>query len=410
MPEPLVRVTGLSKRFCRNLRQALWYGVDDLTRELLGRSRTSELRPNEFWAVHDVSFELQRGECLGLIGHNGAGKTTLLRMLNGLIKPDRGRVELRGRVGALIALGAGFHPVLSGRENIYVNASVLGISKRDVEAKLDEIIDFADLRDAIDAPVQTYSSGMAVRLGFSVAAILFEPDVLFLDEVLAVGDIGFTIKCLNAVRRINQNAAVVLVSHQMQLITTFCNRVMVLDHGAVVADGTQTSEVIDRYYALTANSGSIAGTGDTRIVGLDLLVDGQPAGPEPTISHTTDVTVRLRLDTSATRRSIYVTLFIDDAPMSHAICLPLQQPGGRMVALPSGPVEVEVPIGRLDLTLGRYSMTVAVVDADTSASLVRAEALCPFRLLADRVHWCKVVRPVHPVVVRSGAAARDALV
>jgi ABC-type polysaccharide/polyol phosphate transport system ATPase subunit len=130
------------------------------------------LRDGEFWAVRDVSFELRRGECLGLIGHNGAGKTTLLKMLNGLIKPDAGSITMRGRVGALIALGAGFNPILTGRENIYINGSVLGLTKKEIDAKIDEIIDFAEIREFIDTPVQSYSSGMTVRLGFAVATKL----------------------------------------------------------------------------------------------------------------------------------------------------------------------------------------------------------------------------------------------
>ena len=144
--------------------------MTDMATELVGgRGRHDELRRDEFWAVRDVSFELSRGECLGLIGRNGAGKTTLLKMLNGLIKPDQGRIEMRGRVGALIALGAGFNPILTGRENIYVNGAVLGLTKQEIARQLDDIIDFADIGDLIDAPVQSYSSGMAVRLGFAVA-------------------------------------------------------------------------------------------------------------------------------------------------------------------------------------------------------------------------------------------------
>ena len=198
MGETLIKVEGLSKKFCRSLKKSMWYGMRDIGSELLGRRHGTDgvLRQDEFWAVKDVNFELKRGECLGLIGHNGAGKTTLLRMLNGLIKPDQGRIEMHGKVGALIALGAGFNPVLTGRENIYVNAAVLGMNKRYVDSKIDEIIDFAEIREFINSPVQTYSSGMNVRLGFAVAAILIEPDILFLDEVLAVGDIGFAIKCL----------------------------------------------------------------------------------------------------------------------------------------------------------------------------------------------------------------------
>jgi lipopolysaccharide transport system ATP-binding protein len=239
----LVKVEGVSKKFCRSLKRSLWYGVQDVTSELLGREgQNDELRINEFWAVNDISFELRRGECLGLIGQNGAGKTTLLRMLNGLIRPDQGRIEMRGKVGALIALGAGFNPILTGRENIYINASVLGMSKRLVDSKIDKIIDFAEIHDSINSPVRTYSSGMNVRLGFAIAAILIEPDILFLDEVLAVGDIGFAIKCLNAVRRMTNKSAVVFVSHNMQQISGFCTRVMVMGHGTVLIDTSRSGE------------------------------------------------------------------------------------------------------------------------------------------------------------------------
>ena len=226
----LIKVEGVGKKFCRDLKKSLWYGAKDVFAELVpgkkDAERHSNLRPDEFWAVKDINFELKRGECLGLIGRNGAGKTTLLRMLNGLIKPDQGRIEMRGTIGALIALGAGFNPILSGRENIYVNASVLGISQQYVDSKLDEIVDYAEIHEFIDSPVQTYSSGMNVRLGFAVAAILLEPDILFLDEVLAVGDISFIIKCLNTVRQITSKSAVVFVSHNMQYISSFCTRVL----------------------------------------------------------------------------------------------------------------------------------------------------------------------------------------
>ncbi len=166
----LVSVDGLYKKFCRDLKRSLWYGVKDLTSELLRRDRQHELRRDEFWAANDVSFEVRRGEVLGLIGENGAGKTTLLRAINGLIKPDRGKITVKGRVGALIELGTGFHPLLTGRENIYINGTVLGMSKS-------EIVEFSGVGDFINAPVRSYSSGMRVRLGFSVLAHL-SPDVL----------------------------------------------------------------------------------------------------------------------------------------------------------------------------------------------------------------------------------------
>lgn len=232
--DTLVKVDHVSKKFCRDLKRSLWYGVKDTLNDAIGSGGfTHHLRPDEFWAVSDISFELRRGECLGLIGHNGAGKTTLLKMLNGLVKPDSGRIEMRGRVGALIALGAGFNPILTGRENIYVNGSVLGLSKREINKKIDEIIDFAGIGNFIDAPVQSYSSGMTVRLGFAIAAAT-SPDVLLLDEVLAVGDVGFQAKCFNTLAEFRKRGtAFILVSHNMHMITRYCQQVMYLRHGQV---------------------------------------------------------------------------------------------------------------------------------------------------------------------------------
>jgi len=241
--EVLVRVNGVSKKFCRSLKKSLWYGVKDIVHELNPRWRrrlaghqdvySANLRNDEFWAVNDVSFELRRGECLGLIGHNGAGKTTLLKLLNGLIKPDKGSIEMRGRVGALIALGAGFNPILSGRENVYVNAAILGLSKQEIDEKLDEIVDFAEIGEFIDAPVQSYSSGMQVKLGFAVATAL-TPDVLLLDEVLAVGDMRFQAKCFNRVSQLRcTGAAFILVSHNMHNIARFSDKVLLLNRGSL---------------------------------------------------------------------------------------------------------------------------------------------------------------------------------
>lgn len=251
MNDVLIKVDGVSKKFCRSLKKSLWYGMQDLGNEVIGRRHGGNggLRTDEFWAVDNVSFELKRGECLGLIGHNGAGKTTLLRMLNGLIKPDQGRVEMRGRVAALIALGAGFNPILTGRENIYVNASVLGLKKHEIDEKLDEIIDFADIDDFIDTPVQNYSSGMTVRLGFAVVTAL-KPDVLLLDEVLAVGDAAFRVKCFNRIQKIIQDCAVIFVSHNMPQVTRICNRLLLQNKGRVLAEGSDIGGIVSQYHGM----------------------------------------------------------------------------------------------------------------------------------------------------------------
>ncbi len=244
--EALVKVENVSKKFCRSLKRSLWYGLQDIGMEVMGRKYERELRPDEFWAVKDVSVELRRGECLGLIGPNGAGKSTLLKMLNGLIKPDKGRIEIRGRVGALIELGMGFNPILTGLENIYNNAAVLGITKAEIDRQLDSIISFAEIGEFINMPVQNYSSGMKVRLGFAVAAHLY-PDVMIIDEVLAVGDIGFRAKCLEYISKMLKKTAVIFVSHSMPVVNRYCTRVMSLNKGRVVSCG-EPAEVIEEYY------------------------------------------------------------------------------------------------------------------------------------------------------------------
>ena len=232
--EVLIEVDSVSKKFCRGLKTSLWYGVKDLTRELTGRQIGDTLRHKEFWAIKDVSFQVRRGEALGIIGPNGAGKTTLLKMLNGLIKPNAGSIRMRGRIQALIALGAGFNPILTGRENIYINAAVLGIPKKEIDKRLDEIIDFAEIGEFIDTPIQSYSSGMKVRLGFAIA-INLRPDVLIIDEVLAVGDQRFRRKARNAMARLlESDVALIFVSHNIHEVLGITQRALWLDKGEIV--------------------------------------------------------------------------------------------------------------------------------------------------------------------------------
>lgn len=261
----LVEVTGLSKKFCKDLKTSLWYGVQDLISGYSGNKAERHLRPKEFWAVKDINFTLRRGECLGLIGHNGAGKSTLLKILNGLINPDSGKVVMRGRIGALIELGAGFNPVLTGRENIYNNGAILGFSRKEINDKLDHIIAFAELEEFIDMPVRNYSSGMQVRLGFAVAAQM-EPDVLIIDEVLAVGDLGFVLKCFKTIDTILPNTAIIFVSHSMPMVSRICNQIILMDKGQAKFQGEDVSKAIDLYYTRFVNN-------DTNVVFTDNSVE-----------------------------------------------------------------------------------------------------------------------------------------
>ena len=240
-------VSGISKKFCRQLRRSSYYSVADTAREMLGGSRDSRtLRKGEFWALRDVSFNLKRGQCLGVVGSNGSGKTTLLRILGGMLQPDSGEVVVRGRVVPMVALGAGFNPMLSGRENLYVNMAIFGFSRREIDALQPEILEFAELGDAIDAPLKTYSSGMSARLGFA-CAIHTEPDILLIDEVLAVGDARFRAKCFQWFARLRaRGTAILLVSHSATTVISMCDEAIYLRAGSLEKHGP-TEDVMDRY-------------------------------------------------------------------------------------------------------------------------------------------------------------------
>lgn len=205
------------------------------------------LKQKEFWALHDVSFHVHRGEALGIVGPNGAGKSTALKLLSGILKPTSGTIKVKGRLSALIEVGAGFHPDLTGRENIYLNGAILGMNPREIRRKMDHIVDFAGISEFIDTPVKRYSSGMYARLGFSIAAHV-DPDILLVDEVLSVGDFTFQGKCIARMTEILKNGTtVIFVSHNMESVLSLCDRAILLLGGKVAKEGGP-SEVISEYY------------------------------------------------------------------------------------------------------------------------------------------------------------------
>lgn len=232
------------------------YGIKDIGAEVLGLNRNSgQLRKKEFWALHNISFSIDAGESVGLVGSNGAGKSTLLRILSGLIKPDAGMVKIKGRVAPLIALGAGFNPVLTGRENIFVNMAILGLTRSEIKRNFDAVVDFAELGHALDMPVQSYSSGMAARLGFA-CAIFTNPDILLIDEVLAVGDIKFRVKCYRKLAELrSKNTSFILVSHSAQSILSVCDSAVYLSKGRLVMQG-KAAEVTSQYENELLNRGT----------------------------------------------------------------------------------------------------------------------------------------------------------
>jgi ABC-2 type transport system ATP-binding protein len=292
--EPAVVAEHVSKRF------RLYHERNDsLKVSLMRRGRA---KYEEFWALQDVSLEVPTGSTFGLIGENGSGKSTLLKCMARILRPDKGRTNVVGKTSALLEVGAGFHPELSGRDNVYLNGSILGLSRKELDAKFDAIVDFAGLERFIDTPVKNYSSGMYVRLGFSVA-INVDPDVLLVDEILAVGDENFQRKCAEKFADLrNEGKTIVVVSHALNTVRTLCDHVALLEHGVLKQVGP-AAQVIDNYVANThvdhaaeAGGGSRWGSGEGRIERVEVL----DASGTPTQSVRTGdrVTIRLHYATS----------------------------------------------------------------------------------------------------------------
>jgi lipopolysaccharide transport system ATP-binding protein len=345
----VLEVDSISKIFCRDFKRSLLYGMYDIVNELIPTASNKHLRKKEFWALKNVSFDLRKGECLGLIGSNGSGKSTVLRIINRLYKPDFGEVRIKGNVAALIALGTGFNPLLTGRENIYINGAILGIPKNIVKQKEAEIIEFSGIEPFINSPIRSYSSGMVVRLGFAVASIL-RPQILILDEVLAVGDIAFQHKCLAQINRIKESGtSTILVSHNMYHIQQYADRCIWLDKGKVRLSGN-TDVVTKKYLDFMSNPNSERNNGSnfiSSIYGNLIPLSNKVQQGEVEISHYID-----------NRRKIQVAYhFLLNSIMPLDITLNIYQENGQKISIInskednislelSGPKQIE---GKIDI-------------------------------------------------------------
>jgi ABC-type polysaccharide/polyol phosphate transport system ATPase subunit len=259
---PIITVENVSKRYMfSSYRPSLRHELTQMIRRLTGRSKQAAWEQVPFWSLKNVSFTLNAGESLGLIGPNGAGKTTLLRLLAGITDPTEGTVRIDGKFAPLIGLGAGFDTERTGRENIYLNAAILGASIQQIDAILDEIVAFAELGDFLDRPVKIYSSGMIARLGFSIALSLM-PDIVFLDEVFSVGDIGFQNKSMERIFSLKERkATLVFISHSLEAVKNLCTRTIWLEHGQIVMDGP-TAGVVAAYENARLSAVSHTGSAD----------------------------------------------------------------------------------------------------------------------------------------------------
>ena len=332
---------------------------------MLAIARGLDDRREEFWALDDVSLDVEPGETLGVIGPNGAGKSTLLQLVAGILEPDRGRVSVMGRVTSLLELGAGFSPDLSGRENVFLNASLHGVSRAATARVFDAIVAFAELERFIDTPVRNYSSGMYVRLGFAVAVHL-DPEIILVDEAFAVGDESFQRKCLRRLKDFQrQGVTILLVSHDLSLVDQFATRGCLLAGGRTEAIGSP-SEVIARYHALAAGSVGLAearrwGTREAEVEGVEFLQDdGRPVETSVTREPLT-IRIRYHAPTPIARPVVGLAIYTDGG-------IHLTGPNTKMGGFPierlDGRGAIDYRIERLPLLPGRYLVSASIYDQD----------------------------------------------
>lgn len=369
-PSPAVRVEHVSKQYRIGASAAEGMLRDSLARglrRLAGRANKEESAPPTIWAVKDISLEIGKDEVVGVIGRNGSGKTTLLKLLSKITYPTEGSIDVAGRVASLVEVGTGFHPELSGRENVYLNGSILGLKRKEIDARFDQIVEYSGVEAFLDTPVKRFSTGMRLRLGFAVAAHLF-PDVLLVDEVLAVGDAEFQSKCLQTMSEVGRRGhAVVFVSHNLEAVENLCPRTIWLDRGVLRADGP-SKEVIAEYLRETsvAPQGTIdlkevenrAGTGEARFLGLEFLdASGQP----PSAIRTGEpLTIRLRYEILEKVKGPYFGVTFK-SEFGSVIAHPNTWSSGvDLGAVEPGLYTIDLVIDRMHLMPGSYPITLWV--------------------------------------------------
>ena len=384
MPEPVIVFDHVSKTF------DLHRGRSRSFQELLvnfGRWRQTRVH-DDLHALQDVSFAIERGETVGFIGANGAGKSTLLKLIARILEPDSGTVTVNGRVGALLELGAGFHPDLTGRENVFLNASIMGINRQEVARRFDDIVAFSELERFIDVPVKHYSSGMYVRLGFAVA-VNMEPEILLVDEVLAVGDAAFQHKCMKRMADLKRSGVtVVYVSHTLSTVETFCDRAVWLDDGVIHSQGNITDVVMDYLRAVAHKEESAAkdgkflangrwGTGKVQIVAVELCnKNGNPASIFET-GEPIEVVLHYRADKRVQHPVFGLAIYQQNGVH---ICGPNTKFGKLSLPFVEGEGKVVYRIPDLSLLEGAYLVSVAVVEALDGETYDYHDRLYPFRV------------------------------
>jgi lipopolysaccharide transport system ATP-binding protein len=367
----IIKAEGLGKRYqiqhqSRERYTALRDVIANRIKGLLGRGNQSkgQTTTEEFWALQDVSFEIKQGEVVGIIGRNGAGKSTLLKILSRITEPTRGSVRLRGRVASLLEVGTGFHPELTGRENIFLNGAILGMSRAEIRSKFDEIVAFAEVEKFLDTPVKRYSSGMYVRLAFAVAAHL-EPEILVVDEVLAVGDAGFQKKCLGKMQEVSRGGRTVLfVSHQMATMQNLCTHGILMAGGHTVFNGS-IEEAVRRYLVESKSLATVTldsrrdrqGTGSLRFLGFSLLDDDSRNIHSLTSGSRGNIRLQIANASGRSLKNVRIAVGIDNDAGARILVLSTHLSGIDFAELHPNITAAIIRFQRLTLAPGRYGFT-----------------------------------------------------
>lgn len=385
---------------------------------LLQRSRGSY---EDFWALKDITFDIPEGKTFGLLGHNGSGKSTLLKCIAKILTPDTGSIAARGRVAAMLEVGSGFHPELSGRENIYLNGEILGMSRREIDRKFDDIVDFSGVEQFIDQPVKNYSSGMYVRLGFSVS-IHVEPDILLVDEVLAVGDMEFQTRCMGKFADFRQEGrTVVVVSHGLEQMRTFCDEAAWLDHG-ILQDVGPASPIIDTYSVVAhgaqevAGGGTRFGSGEIQIIQIEIL--DSHSQPMRTFITGDEMTLRLHYEAHEDIDRPVFGVSVDTRDGQVVWGLHGLDAGFQPQRIPAGCGHLDVVIPRLMLRPGSYLVSAAIQDSYLSEVMDAYQKAASFEvipsprmesggLVALGASFCGLTPP-QPMVDLNGGKQREA--
>jgi lipopolysaccharide transport system ATP-binding protein len=370
----------------------------DLIPHVLGRIRPGNDNPKKrreaFWALKDVSFEIEQGETVGLIGPNGSGKTTTLKLLSGILRQTKGYIMKKGQIGALIEIGAGFHGDLTGRENIYLNGSIMGMRKREIDEKFEEIVAFAEVEDFIDTPVKRFSSGMYVRLGFSVAAHL-DPEILLVDEILSVGDASFQIKCAERIKQMLQNGlTLILVSHNLELVNHLCRRVILLSEGQILSIG-RPLEITELYKKLSLSTLTEKKNSDATAVTITgiLLYNGNGEVCSE-FNYGDSLVIRFSYETLSRVENPVFSVVITTTDGTFCIELANSYDEVGPLHINKGKGYVELLMEDLRLTGGVYFISVAIGDRSTHAQYDIRQNICQVKVVGSS-RGRGILTPIH---------------